>query len=192
MLESLKFNEPADADDVRGLVGRRHRLLAAGRSRRFAIRHGKAFEINSVVNAVNFCCRIGTARAKKLTTVIGLSRDELRGRADLAKKIVAAEVFHEVLPVRGDAEWNPGNFFQKKRSVRCAIGEMHVYMLDIISPEEVCEIKRIARAQLCFRARAISLLMLLDKIARPFAGCSPRVLQNFQDFLRRRVTNGGA
>ena len=95
---------------------------------------------------MNLCCRIGTAPAKKLTTVIGLSRDELRGRADLSKQIIAAEIFHEVLPVRSDAEWDPGNFFKQKRSVRCAIGEMHVYMLDIISPEEVCEIKRIARA----------------------------------------------
>src|SRR5436190_23453837 len=48
-----------------------------------------------------------------------------------------------------------------------------------------------ARAALLSRS-AISLLMLLDKIARPFAGCSRRVLQNFQDFLRRRVMNGGA
>jgi len=61
---------------------------------------------------------------------------------------------------------------------------MHVYMLDIISREEVCEIKRIARAQLGFRARAIFLLMLLDKIARPFAGCSRRVLKIFRIWCR--------
>ena len=78
MLKSLKFNEPANTDNARHVIHR-------DQSWRW-----KTFEIDSVVNTVNFASGIRTALAKKLAAVIGLGRDELGRSADLAKKIVAA------------------------------------------------------------------------------------------------------
>src|SRR5207247_9328210 len=112
----------------------------------------KMIQIESVVNTMNVPGRILTALAKKTPTVIGLSRDELRGSADLAKEIVAAEVFHKILPMRRDAERNARNFFQEKCSVRCPIGEVNVYMIDALTRKEVCEIEGIAFALLCLDA----------------------------------------
>ena len=107
VVEPLECHKPAHADDARHMVGRDRR------ARRLIIWPGKAFEVESVVNTVNFRGGIRTALAKKLTAVIGLSRDEFRRGADFSKEIIAAEVFHEILPMRGDAEWNARNFFQE-------------------------------------------------------------------------------
>src|SRR5437667_107953 len=116
ILEPLERDEPAHADDAR------HGICSALSRRR------KMFEIDSVVNAMNFRGGIRTALANQLAAVIGFSRDELRGGADFTKEIVTAEVLHEILPVRRHAEWNPGNFFQQKCGMRCAIGEMTGYL----------------------------------------------------------------
>ena len=158
ILEPLEWDEPAHADDAR------HGICSALSRRR------KMFEIDSVVNAMNFRGGIRTALANQLAAVIGFSRDELRGGADFTKEIVTAEVLHEILPVRRDAEWNPGNFFQEKCGMRCAIGEMNVHMIHLVTREEVCEIEGIARALLCLDARPVFALVLLDQIARPSAG----------------------
>ena len=92
MVETFECDQPAHADDARyGIDG--------GRNWR-----RKTFEIDPVVNAVNFRSGIRTALAKKPAAVIGFSRNELRCGANLAKEIVATEIFHEILPVRGDAE----------------------------------------------------------------------------------------
>ena len=44
--------------------------------------------------------------AKQIAAVIGFGGDKLCRGADLAEKIVAAEIFHKILSVRRDAEWN--------------------------------------------------------------------------------------
>ena len=134
MLKPLECNEPADTDDARHGIDR-----GCGRRR-------KMFEIDSVMNAVNFRSGIRTALAKKVAAVIGFSRDELGGSADFAKEIVAAEVLHEILPMRCDAEWNAGNFFQEQRRVRCPVCEMNVHMVDVVAHEKVCEVESIACA----------------------------------------------
>src|SRR5262249_14169641 len=161
MLEPLECDKPANADDARPFKGRR---------RRFVVGRRKTFEIDPVVNAVNFRSGIRTAVAKKLTTVIGLSCDELRRSADFTKQVVTAEVLHEILPVRGDAEWNAGNFFQEKCGVRRAVREMNVHMIDIVTREKICEVKSVACALLRLDTGSVFALVPLDQIARPFAG----------------------
>ena len=106
--------------------------------------------------------------------------------------LVSVAVTYEVLPVRSDAEWNPGNLFQEDSSVRCAIGEMDVHMVNAVACEKICEIESVARAQLCLRARAVFLFVLTNKVARPFAARPRCLFRNFQNFLRRRVMNGRA
>src|SRR5213078_5196509 len=132
MVETFECDEPAHADDAR------HGIDGSRNWRR------KTFEIDSVMNAVNFRSGIRTALAKKVAAVIGFSRDELGGSADFAKEIVAAEVLHEILPMRCDAEWNAGNFFQEQRRVRCPVCEMNVHMVDVVAREKVCEVESIA------------------------------------------------
>jgi hypothetical protein len=95
MTESLECDEPADADDARhGIVGHRNW-------------NRKPFEIDSVVNTVNFLHGIGTTLAEQIPAVIGFSGNKLRSVADFAKEIIAGKVLHEVLSVRRDAERNP-------------------------------------------------------------------------------------
>jgi len=60
---------------------------------------------------VDFRSGIRTPLAKQLATVIGLGRDKLRSRADFAQEIVVAQIGHEILPVRRDAEGDAGNLF---------------------------------------------------------------------------------
>ena len=67
----------------------------------------KTFEIDAVVNPVNFRRGIGTTLAEQVAAVIGFGCDEFRCGADLAQQIVAAEILHKILPVRRDAERNP-------------------------------------------------------------------------------------
>jgi hypothetical protein len=55
---------------------------------------------------VNFRRGIGTTLAKQVAAVIGFCCDEFRCGADLAQQIVAAKIFHEVLPMGRDAERN--------------------------------------------------------------------------------------
>ena len=58
---------------------------------------------------MDFRSRIRAPLAKQLATVIGLGRDKLRSHADFAQKFVVAQIGHEILPVRRDAEGDAGN-----------------------------------------------------------------------------------
>ena len=158
MLKSLKFNESANTNNARHVSHR-------GQSWRW-----KTFDIDSVVNAVNFGSGTRTALAKKLAAVIGLGRDELGRSADLAKKIVAAQVLHEILTMCRDAERNAGNFLQKNCGMRRAIGKMHMHMIDPVAREEVGEIEGVARALLCLYSWPISFIVSFDQIPRPAPG----------------------
>ena len=71
------------------------------------MRHRKTGQVHSVVNTVNFRSRIRTSLAEQVATVIRFGRNERRGSADFPQQIIIAEVFHEILSVRRDAEWNP-------------------------------------------------------------------------------------
>src|SRR6059058_1111972 len=95
ILESFECNQPSNAHDAQ-LVGRDLR------ARRFGMRRRKTSKINSVINAVNFRRRTRTTLAKQVAAVIRLGRDKFRCVADLAEKLVTAEVLHKILPVRGD------------------------------------------------------------------------------------------
>src|SRR5207247_8711872 len=94
MLKSLECNEAANADDARHEISRQR-----GWRR-------KPVEIDPIINPMNFRCRIGTTLTEEIATVIGFGRDKFRRTTDLAKQIVAAEVFHKILAVRCDAERN--------------------------------------------------------------------------------------
>src|SRR4051794_12360924 len=154
MFKAFECDQPADADDSWD------RRNVWGRNRR-----RESFQIDPIINTMNFRRGIRAALAEKVATVIGLRGYELRGRANFAKQIVAAEILHKILAMRGDAEWDPGNLFQKKRCVRCAIGEMNMHMVDLLPREEVCEVKSIVRALLGLHAGAVFPLVSLNEIA---------------------------
>ena len=61
--------------------------------------------VHPVINAVNSGVR--AALAEQVAAVIRFGRNELRGSADFPQQVIIAEVLHEILSVRGDAEWNP-------------------------------------------------------------------------------------
>src|SRR4051794_40283989 len=128
------------------MVWRDPKLLAVARARHFVGRCRETFEIDAVVNYVNFSRGIGATLAEQIAAVIGFCCDEFRCGANLAEQSVAAEILHKVLPVGGDAEWNARNFLQKNCGVRGAICEMHMHMIHTPSRKEVGEIQRIARA----------------------------------------------
>src|SRR5947207_637320 len=90
------------------------------------------------------------------------------------------------------AERNTGDFFQEDRSVRRAVGEMNVKMIDSIAREKVREIERIARTLLGPDLVPVFPLMSIYEFLGPFAGCFRILLPNSQDFLRWRVTDRGA
>ena len=54
--------------------------------------------------------------------------------------------------------------------MRCAIGEMHVHMIHAAACKELGEVEGIARSLFCLGRRPIFAVVLLDEIARPFAG----------------------
>jgi hypothetical protein len=64
----------------------------------------KTLQIHPVVNAVN--SGIGTALAEQIAAVIRFDCNELRGGADFPQQVIIAKILHEILAVRGDAEWN--------------------------------------------------------------------------------------
>src|ERR1700680_2240722 len=114
MFESLERNKPADAEDSRRGIYRRRK------------RRRESFQIDPVIDPVDLRRRIWAALAKQLAAVIGFGRDKLCCGADFAQKIVVSQIDHEILAVRGDAEGDAGNFFQEKRGVGCAVGEVDV------------------------------------------------------------------
>ena len=54
--------------------------------------------------------------------------------------------------------------------MRCTICEMHVHMIHAAAGKELGKVQGIARALFCLGHRPVSALVLLDEIARPFAG----------------------
>ena len=98
-------------------------------------RRRKNCRIHSVVNAMNLRRRFRAALLDQSTAVVGLDRDKFRRVANFAEQIVLREVGHEILAMRGDAEWNAAQRFEKDRRVRGAIGEMNVNVLDAFAPK---------------------------------------------------------
>src|SRR5256885_13078548 len=101
ILETFECNQPSNAHDSRHGIS----------SRQTGDR--KTFEIDSIINTVNFCRRRGTTPAKQIAAVISFGGDKCCRSANVAEKIVAAEIFHEILAVRRDAEWNACNLLEK-------------------------------------------------------------------------------
>src|SRR4029453_8802756 len=158
IFESFERDKPADADDARDWVCRRGK------------RHRKKLQIDAVVDPVNFPGGIRAPLAKQLTAVISFSRDKLSGGADFTQELIVTEVLHEILSVCRNTKRNFRNFFQENGRVRCPISEVHMKMIDAVAREKVREVERIARALFGLEARAVFLLVLIDKRARPFAG----------------------
>src|SRR4030095_780413 len=77
--------------------------------------------------------------------------------------------------------------------MRRAVGEVNVDMIDTVAREELCEVKGIASALPCFDALAVFPLVLIDVLARPFAG-GPAVFRFFfpdcKILLGRGVVDG--
>ena len=112
--------------------------------------------------------RVWTQLPKQITAVIQFSSNTFRCGADIAQQIFAPEVLHKILTVRRDAEWNPGNFLEEKRGVRCTIRKMDVHMIHATAREEIREIQSVPRAQFRFRTASVFLLVLLDERLWPF------------------------
>ena len=74
--------------------------------------------------------------------------------------------------------------------MRCAVGEVHMKMVDPVPREKIREIKGVARALLGLDAPAVFLLVPIDERARPCAGCFRILLPDPQDCLRWRIVNG--
>ncbi len=146
-------------------------------------------QINAVINAVNFRSGVGTTLAKQVATIIGLGRDKLRCRADFPEQIIIAEIFHEILSVRGDAERNSRDCFQEKGRVRCAVGEMNVKMIDATTREKLGEIEGIARSLLGLYLPAVFLLVPINKLDWPFASRFCIFFPDSENFLGWRVVN---
>ena len=54
--------------------------------------------------------------------------------------------------------------------MRCTICEMHVHMIHAAAGKEPGKVQGIARALFSLGYRALSALVLLDEVARPFVG----------------------
>ena len=54
--------------------------------------------------------------------------------------------------------------------MRCPICEMHMHMIHAAAGKELGKVQGIARALFCLGRRPVFTLVLLDEIARPFAG----------------------
>src|SRR5260370_22782697 len=147
-------------------------------------------QINPVINAVNFRGGIRATLAKKIATIIGLGRDKLRSRTDLAQEIVITEIFHEILSVRGDTERNSRDCFQEKSRVRCAVGKMNVKMIDAAAYEKLGEVKGIARSLLGLHLPTVFLLVPINKLSWPRPGRFRIFFPDSENFLGRRVMNG--
>ena len=80
--------------------------------------------------------------------------------------------------MRGDAEWNPGNFLEKKRSVRGTICEMHVHVIHAAAIKKLREVEGVARPQFCLCPGTIFAVVLLDELTRPFAASFSVALEN--------------
>ena len=127
---------------------------------------------------------------KEIATIIGLGRDKLRSRADLAQEIVITQIFHEILSVRGDAERNRRDCFQEKSGVRCAVSKMNVKMIDATAREKLGEVKGIARSLFGLHVPAVFLLVPINKLSWPCPSRFRIFFPDSENFLGRRVMNG--
>src|SRR2546426_5266284 len=73
----------------------------------------------------------------------------------------------------------------------CAIGKVNVKMIDAAMREKVGEVKGIACTLLSFHLPSVFLLMPTDKLAWPSAHRFRSFLPDSQNFLGRRIVNGG-
>ncbi len=73
--------------------------------------------------------------------------------------------------------------------MRCTICEMHVDMIRAAAGKELGKVQGIACALFCLGHRPVSGLVVLDEIARPFAGSFRVPLKDFQNCLRWRIMN---
>ena len=103
----------------------------------------------------------------KAAAVFRFHRDKFRFVADFAQQIVVAEIGHEILAVRGDAERNVRHRFQKQRGVRGAIGEMDMKMIDRVPPEKLREIAGVPGPRGRFHGRAVFPFVRFDQRLRP-------------------------
>ena len=130
---------------------------------------------------MNFRRRIRTTPTKQVAAVIRLGCHEFRRLTDLAEQVVAAEIFHEILPVRRDAERNARNFLEGKCRVRRAIREVNVHMIHTAARKKFREVEGIACALLRLDAQTIFLVVLRNELAGPFERCTPRFRILFPD-----------
>ena len=74
-----------------------------------------------------------TLRREQIAAEVCFSTDKFRARANLAEQLRVAEIGHEILTVRRDAEGNPADRLHEECSVRGAIREVDVDMFDIFA-----------------------------------------------------------
>ena len=91
--------------------------------------------------------------------------------------------------MRGDAEGDAGNFFQEKRGVRCAVGEMDVKVIHAVAREKVREVDGVTRTLIGLDEPAVFPLVKIDKCARPLAVRLCIFFPDAENLLRRRVVN---
>ena len=180
ILESFEGDQATDAQDTR------HSILARGN------RNREIIQINSVVNAMNFCGEIGTTSLEQITTVIGLGGNEFGGGANLVQQFVIAQISHKILAMSGKAKRDARNFLNKKRSVRGAVGKMDMEMIHGLAGEKIGKPESVARAQLGFVDGSVLLPVKIDKGRRPATVRFGFLFPDLQNSLRRSVTDRGA
>ncbi len=116
---------------------------------------------------MNLARRIRAARRHQAAAVFRLDRDKFRCVTDLAQQVVIAEIGHEILAVRRDAERDVGHRFQEKRGVRGAVGEVNMKMLDLMALEEFREIAGVARPRWRFDPAPIFLVVRVNQSLGP-------------------------
>ena len=138
---------------------------------------------------MNLAGRIRAPRRHQAAAVFGLDRDKFGFVADLAQQIVVAEIGHEILAVRGDAERDVRHRFQEKRGMRGAVREVNMKMVDLLALEEFREIAGVSRPRRRLHPAAIFLVVRLDQRLRPALFRARLFFPEPQDRRRRRVMN---
>src|SRR5262249_44542144 len=94
--------------------------------------------------------------------------------------------------MRRDAEGKTGDFFQEKRSMRCAIGKMNVNMIDSAPREERSEVESIACTLRSLDAWLVFLFVPFNQFSWPSISGARGLrvfLPDSQNLLVRRVMN---
>ena len=146
-------------------------------------------QINAVIDPVNFFCGLGTLLDEQLATVVAHCDNERSFAAHFAQQFVAANIKHEVLRVRREAESDFADLLDEERGVGRVPSEMHMKMRHATAGEVVGEKKRVARASLGLEVRAVSRLVLCDESGRPSVVAACELRHRSDDSRRRRVAN---